>query len=79
LFLSDECKCAIGFWYVLEKKDYYCERCTARIKSERYLLFLAYYCDSCMNTMENDPDYKFILGNNRFIPDPLNELRQIEN
>jgi len=32
-----------------------------------------------MNTMENDPDYKFILDNNRFIPDPLQELRQIEN
>jgi len=64
---------------LLKDKLYYCERCTARIKKERYLLFMAFYCEACMNTLENDPQYSYIFKNNRLISDPLQGLKQIEN
>ena len=67
------------FDMLLEKKDFFCMRCTGRIKNERYLLFRAYYCGACMNTIENDPDYDFIFKTYDLISDPLQGLRQIEN
>jgi len=54
-------------------------RCTGRIRKERYLLFRAYYCAACINTIENDPDYDFIFKSHDLISDPLQGLKQIEN
>jgi len=40
----------------------YCTRCTTPIaKEEKYLLFKAIYCRACMDTIENDPNYAFIM------------------
>jgi len=43
----------------------YCDRCTHEITiEEKYLLFKQIFCRACMNTIENDPDYAFIMKRN---------------
>jgi len=57
----------------------FCCRCTGKM-AEKYLLFEMFFCRACMNTIENDPDYAFIMKrNNIAVFQCLKKLRQIEN
>jgi len=80
MFLSDECKCTIGFDILLELKKY-CTRCTTPIiKEEKYLLFKGIYCRACMDTIENDPDYEFIFKRSDiFVSKSINEFWKLKN
>jgi len=63
---------------LLEK---YCFRCTHEItKEEKYLMFKAIYCRACMNTIENDSDYKFIFDRSDiFVTKTVNEFWKLKN
>jgi len=58
----------------------YCARCTTEMR-EKYLIFGMYFCRACTNTMENDPDYAFIMIrlNKLGVKEALAKLRNIEN
>jgi len=51
-----------------------CKRCGRLVENEEArLLNKDLYCRACMNTIENDPDYQWILTK------PMWRLREIEN
>jgi len=51
----------MGHWILYSVTPVFCKRCTHEVTiEEKYLMFKAFYCRACMNTIENDPDYQFI-------------------
>jgi len=60
----------------------FCTRCTHHMENEeKYMLFEAYYCRACVNTIEIDPDFAFIFKRHQILAmkEALWKLRNIEN
>jgi len=59
----------------------YCSRCTTEFRTEKHLLFGLYFCRACYDTIENDPDYAYIMIrlNTLAVNEALRKLPNIEN